>query len=75
MSSGIAAVSGRLASLGRRRLLFRMDHRLDPSGFYQPRDHVLMLGAMVSDPAANLVGYEGSESTVVMGGFPVVLDP
>ena len=62
-----------LASLKKRTVT--IISRMDPSGFYKPNDRILMLGAIVSDPATNLVGYDAGESMVIMGGFPVLLDP
>lgn len=47
--------------------------RVDPRRTFDSGDRILMLGAMVEQPDRRLVGYEGQESMVVMGGFPVVL--
>ncbi|MFW6169132.1 MAG: hypothetical protein ACODAD_01495 [Planctomycetota bacterium] len=47
--------------------------RVDPRLTFAPTDRILMLGAIVEQPSRNLVGYQGDESMVVMGGFPVVL--
>jgi hypothetical protein len=47
--------------------------RIDPKGKISEGDRVIILGAMVKDPSANLGGYEGSQSEVVWGGLPVVL--
>jgi hypothetical protein len=49
---------------------------IDPLPHYQAKDHVVILGTIVRDPLLNLGGYEGSESTVIWGGFAVrVLPP
>jgi hypothetical protein len=48
--------------------------RVDPRRSFGSGDRILLLGAVVEQPEQNLLGYEGSESMVVMGGFPVVLD-
>jgi hypothetical protein len=47
--------------------------RIDPESKISEGDRVIILGAMVKDPSANLGGYEGSEKEVVWGGLPVVL--
>jgi hypothetical protein len=58
-----------LASRNKR--LVKIISPFDPTPFYRPRDHLLMLGAIVIDPATNLVGYNGDSPMVVMGSFPV----
>lgn len=45
--------------------------RMDPNGIYRPADRILVLGAIVDDPIANLAGYEGKQPRVIMAGFPV----
>lgn len=60
-----------LASLEKRTVT--LVSRVDPRLTFGPSDRILMLGAIVEQPRRNLVGYDGSESMVVMGGFPVVL--
>jgi len=47
--------------------------RIDPKKKISDGDRVIILGAMVKDPSANLGGYEGSEKEVVWGGLPVKL--
>lgn len=47
--------------------------RVDPRVTFKPGDRILMLGAIVEQPAENMLGYEGQEPMVVMGGFPVVI--
>lgn len=47
--------------------------RLDPAAFYAPGDHILMLGALIPEPAQNLPGYAGHASHVVLGSFPMRL--
>lgn len=47
--------------------------RVDPRTTFRPGDRILMLGAVVQDPRNNLLGYQGSEPMVVMGGFPVLM--
>ena len=47
--------------------------RIDPKGFYAPGDRILMLGALIGDPAKNLPGYEGNAAVVVLGSFPIRL--
>ncbi len=47
--------------------------RIDPAGYYAPGDRLLMLGALISDPARNLPGYEGQAAEIVFGGFPARL--
>jgi hypothetical protein len=49
--------------------------RVDPAPFYRPGDRILMLGAIIDNPADNLVGYEGHAGRVVMGSFPTSLEP
>ncbi len=49
--------------------------RLDPRPFYGPDDRILMLGALVQNPVDNLIGYEGTDPMVAMGGLPSVLKP
>jgi hypothetical protein len=49
--------------------------RLDPRPMYSRNDLILMLGAIVENPAENLAGYGGNEPMVVMGGFPVPISP
>lgn len=48
---------------------------VDPKPFYQTGDRILMLGAIVDNPSENLAGYEGFAARVVMGSFPVPLQP
>ncbi len=62
-----------LASLKQRTVI--VVSRLDPRPFYASGDRVLMLGTIVLDPARNLLGYDGKEPMVVMGGLPTVLKP
>jgi hypothetical protein len=47
--------------------------RVDPRGTFNVGDRILMLGAIVEQPDRNLLGYEGGEPIVVMGGFPALL--
>jgi hypothetical protein len=47
--------------------------KVDPRGAYEVSDRVLVLGVIVVDPTANLLGYAGDEPLVVMGGFPLTL--
>jgi hypothetical protein len=60
-----------LASLERRSVT--VVSRIEPQGFYAPGDHLLMLGALIRDPARSLPGYEGGATEVVLGSFPVRL--
>ncbi|MBM4089924.1 MAG: hypothetical protein FJ276_10950 [Planctomycetes bacterium] len=61
-----------LASLKKR--VVRIVSPVDPRQFYAPRDHLLMLGAIVLDPSNNLAGYQGDAAVVVMGSFPVPVE-
>ena len=45
----------------------------DPKTAFSLKSRVLILGAIVSNPQANMVGYQGDEPTVVVAGFPVPL--
>ena len=47
--------------------------RVKPGSFYQAGARVLMLGAIVEQPATRLAGYQGGETRVIMGGYPIVL--
>lgn len=47
--------------------------RIDPKSKISEGDRVIILGAMVKDPSANLGGYAGSQKEVVWGGLPVVV--
>ncbi len=60
-----------LAAIDQRTVL--VASHIDPGPFYQDGDRVLMLGTIVPDPATQLLGYEGNESMVVLGGLPIVL--
>jgi hypothetical protein len=60
-----------LASLKKRTV--SVVSRIDPTGFYAPGDHILMLGALIRDPAQNLPGYAGRAMVVVLGSFPLRL--
>jgi hypothetical protein len=48
---------------------------VDPKSTYAIRSRILMLGVIVNDPQANLVGYEGDLPQAVLGAFPVTVLP
>lgn len=60
-----------LAALEKR--LVTVVSRVDPRRTFAAGDRILMLGAIVDQPERNLLGYEGNDARVVMGGFPVLL--
>jgi hypothetical protein len=45
----------------------------DPKTAFALKSRVLILGAIVTDPKNNMVGYQGDEPFVVVAGFPVPL--
>lgn len=55
----------------RQRRTLSVISRVDPKGLYGTKDRLLVLGAIVADPATNLAGYTGKEPLVIMAGFPV----
>ncbi len=57
----------------RKKRVLTVVSRVDPRNTFAPGDRILMLGAIVDQPKRNLLGYEGNEPIVVMGGFPVLL--
>jgi hypothetical protein len=48
---------------------------IDPKMAQLRGDRVIVVGAFVSDPQANLSGYTGSEKEVICGGFGVLVLP
>ncbi len=71
MSGQIFETELELAALQKRTVT--VVSRIDPRQTFGAGDRILMLGAIVEQPARNLLGYEGNEPMVVMGGFPVIL--
>ena len=56
----------------RQRRTISVISRADPKLICSPKDRVLVLGAIIQNPAANLPGYAGKQPFVVMAGFPPV---
>jgi len=79
-------LAGAVAAVQREEPLFRTDIQLtgsdatvsvyskkDPLDFYSMGDRLVMLGAIIEEPARNLPGYKGKAERVVFGGLPVKL--
>jgi hypothetical protein len=47
--------------------------KVDPTDHYLVSDRLIVLGAIVDDPAVNLHGYAGDAAVTVWGGLPIVL--
>jgi len=47
--------------------------KVDPTDHYLVSDRLIVLGAIVEDPAVNLHGYGGDAAVTVWGGLPIVL--
>jgi hypothetical protein len=61
-----------LAARGDDRTIMVVSTR-DPKTAFSVNSRVLILGAIVANPQATMVGYEGDEPQVVVAGFPVPL--
>ena len=55
--------------------LVRVVGWLDPGGGYKPGAKVMILGAVVSEPAEELLDYVGSEEEIIVGGAVKLLEP
>jgi hypothetical protein len=46
---------------------------VDPAGHYKVDNRLLVLGVVIEEPSLQLIGYEGTDNSLVFGGYPVTL--
>jgi hypothetical protein len=46
---------------------------VDPADHYKVDSRLLVLGVVIAEPSLELKGYEGTDNSVIFGGYPATL--